>query len=164
MRQGGVPTQTLRLPDDYAIDGWGRRIKYIVDVPSTALGAFATIPYPDPSGGRLAVFSTYDYPAGVNRTLLTNLAAYVLISFGPDGNGAYPRTGGGTPIGAGTLNYDELANCNCAWNGSSNGGRTYDNSVYIQKAPTTDYTNRLNSFGDVVVYGTRATLTLPSEQ
>ena len=29
-REGMVPTRTLRLPDDYAIDSWGRRIMYAV--------------------------------------------------------------------------------------------------------------------------------------
>src|SRR5678810_638736 len=26
---GMVPTQTLGLPDDYAFDGWGRRMQYV---------------------------------------------------------------------------------------------------------------------------------------
>ena len=165
---GGVPTQTLRLPDDYGMDGWGRRIKYVVDTNFTAPGAFTTNPYPDttaPGGARLNVFNTRDVAGGgVHRTQLTNLAAYVLISFGPDGNGAFPRTGGTTSIGANTVNYDELTNCTCALDGTNSGQRVGMNPVYIQKAPTMNPANRFDNFGDVVVYGTRATLALPSEQ
>ena len=39
---GMVPTKTLRLPDDAAIDGWGRRIAYVVDNRLTATNAFTT--------------------------------------------------------------------------------------------------------------------------
>ncbi len=44
--EGMVPTVTPKLPDDYAIDGWGNRIMYSVDNRYTASNAFiySTIP------------------------------------------------------------------------------------------------------------------------
>ncbi len=159
---GMVPTQTLRLPDDYAFDGWGRRFRYVIDTAFTAPGAFTTIPFLDSAGVRMYVMNTISVP----RTNLTSTAAYTITSFGPDGHGAFPRNGGNTTISAGTdtnpvVNADTLKNCNCS---ATTGAQNTFDSVFIQRAPTTDPNNRLDNFDDVVVYATRATLALPSEQ
>ncbi len=80
--EGMVPTKTLRLPDDYAFDGYGRRIMYAVDARFTATNAFTSIPASN-IGTRMTVLDQSDNPK-------TTTAAYVLVSFGPDGFGAYP--------------------------------------------------------------------------
>ena len=42
MVSGMVPTKTLGLPDDYAFDSWGRRIRYAVDKRYTEWEGFST--------------------------------------------------------------------------------------------------------------------------
>jgi len=46
---GLLPTRTLKLPDDYAFDSWGRRIIYVVDGNSTVTDAFAELDDQDPT-------------------------------------------------------------------------------------------------------------------
>lgn len=46
---GLLPTKTLKLPDDYAFDSWGRRIMYVVDGNATVTDAFAELDGQDPT-------------------------------------------------------------------------------------------------------------------
>ena len=78
--EGGVPTKTLGLPDDYAFDGWGCWIMYAVSTAMTQGVAFSTIPATDVTT-RLTVNDA-------SGNAKTTKAAYVLVSFGPDGFGA----------------------------------------------------------------------------
>ncbi len=184
--EGMAPVASLHLPDDYALDGWGRRIMYTVDNRFTANGAL--IPYPNaitmigngvlantmntlPTTSGLSVgmrvygpkmpqaetiasitsstaitlttaicctatgysftFSTKPIPATAilvtdttqrmtvndqSGNPKTTRAAYVLVSFGANGHGAWPRNGAaiGSRISSGSNNPDELTNCNCS--------------------------------------------------
>lgn len=151
--EGMVPTKTLRLPDDYAFDGWGRRIMYAVSTAMTQQNAFITIPASDGTT-RMTVNDA-------SAHAITTMAAYVLASLGTYGHGAYPRGGGSTPINYGTTNTDHRNNCDCDINAVWTG---FD-GVFVQKTPTQDPTtpNYTNDFDDIVVYGTRNSLRSPTE-
>lgn len=151
--EGIVPTKTLRLPDGYAFDGWGRRIMYAVDTNFTANNAFSSIALGDATG-RLAIKDA----SGAARV---KNAAYVLLSSGANGHGAYPRVGGGTRIKTNSANTDELENCDC----NSSAVSTGLNGTFVQKMATQDAAtaNRTNDFDDIVAYGTRMSLRSPLE-
>ena len=149
-REGMVPTQALHLPDDYAFDGWGHRIMYVVNKDLTQAGAFNIVNGYDPT-----LRMTIKNEQGIAST---QLAAYVLISFGPDGHGAFPRKGGSTRINAGVVNADELNNCDC----STAVAATGLDGIFVQKSTTLNPSNTLDSFDDIVVYGTRVDLILQS--
>jgi prepilin-type N-terminal cleavage/methylation domain-containing protein len=158
--EGMVPTNALRLADDYAFDGWGRRIMYAVDARFTATSAFTNIPATD-TATRMTVLDQSDNPKSTT-------AAYVLLSMGPNGHGALPR-GTGTAnlnivssrINVGSVNTDEQNNCDC----SSGAVATGLNGVFVQKTATQDSTtpNHTDDFDDVVAFGTRSDLRSPLE-
>lgn len=66
--QGMVPFQTLRLPDDYAFDGWGNRIMYTVDKRYTDIDAFIT--YDFGSEGDIIIEGLIPTPATESATFL----------------------------------------------------------------------------------------------
>jgi len=152
--EGMVPVRTLKLPDDDAFDGWGRRIMYAVSKDMTQTGAFTIFPASDTTM-RMTMLN----PAGEFTSAPdTTYAAYVLISFGPDGHGGYSRSGSTTRLSSGSQNTDEKQNCDC----DSNAVTTGLNGVFIQKDPTLNSTNRADTFDDIVAYATRANLALQS--
>ncbi len=155
---GMVPTKTLRLPDDYAFDGWGRRIFYALDGQFTIVDAFTT--------GTTTSSITYDVtnaPTRItirrpldtlgNHAAVSSLTAYVLVSFGPNGHGAYGRLSQDR-IAVTSTNVFELKNCHCDTDGDDT---SFDN-IFYQGSPIIDTSNATNNFDDVVVYATRATL------
>lgn len=154
--EGMAPTKTLGLPDDYAFDGRGRRIMYAVDVGLTKYNAFAAVPAADTST-RMTI-------KDASGNAKTTRAAYVLLSYGPNGHGAYPRNGDGwTQISSGSVNADEWTNCSCDSGGYTNNSRF--TGTFVQKAPTQGpaMTDHTDDFDDVVVYGTRSDLRGPLE-
>lgn len=158
---GMVPTKTLRLPDDYAFDGWGRRIMYTANPSMTVVNAFSITPVTD-----ITQRITIKDASGHTKSPLPStvpLAIYVVMSFGPNGHGAWPHNGGTTRISTGSNNADELVNCACTNTAADNTVRTA--RTFIQKAPTQDPTigDHTNDFDDIVVYGTRADLRTPLE-
>jgi prepilin-type N-terminal cleavage/methylation domain-containing protein len=152
---GMVPTKTLHLPDDYAIDGWGRRILYAVDNRLTGSNAFTTYPITTTTTPFLTVNAS---KAGPTRTAV---ALYVLVSFGANGHGAWPQNVSSTAarITAGSVNIDEQTNCHC----DSTATASAFSKVFVQKTPTQNASNILDSFDDIVVYATRADLRTPTE-
>ena len=97
-------------------------------------------------------------------TAATTKAAYVLISFGPDGFGAYPRSGGATRIDTLSTNTYQKNNCDCQDSSGSIATTAFD-GVFVQKPATQDSTtpNHTNDFDDIVVYATRQELASPTE-
>lgn len=154
---GAVPTKTLRLPDDFVADGFGRRILYAVDTRLTYT-AEADTTYYTPS------FVTYP----VTNTVIGNItvrdadgndrttrAAYALVSFGKNGHGSYSRQGGSTTrINSGSTNSQELENCDCD---ASAAGTGFD-EVFVQRPLTDNASNKSNVYDDVVVYELRANI------
>ena len=138
---GMVPVRTLGLPDDYAIDGWGRRIMYAVDFTATSPPFTTNISLPDtggPSGWRIFIL---DY----NDNYKTTLALYALISYGPNGHGGFPRatdrsfifSGGGAPtVSSGLTNDHEILNCNCDPANAYAAGYPTDSAVMFTTFPS----------------------------
>jgi prepilin-type N-terminal cleavage/methylation domain-containing protein len=99
---GVVPVSTLQLPDDFMFDGWGRRIMYAVDrrLAHNQITNEGCLTANDDCfiallNNSLANDITINHTSG---GLLTSDAAYVLISYGENGHGAYPKNGGSTRI------------------------------------------------------------------
>lgn len=138
---GMVPTKTLSLPDDYAVDGWGRRIMYMVDVNMTAASGAANIPVTDSSTTRITV-------KDATGAAKTSSAVYLLLSYGKNGQGGYNRSGSSTRLGSISSDADELTNCHCNANGTSG---TFS-STFVQKPAT------IGVFDDLVLYAARADL------
>lgn len=139
---GMVPTKTLALPDDYAIDGWGRRILYAVDVNITAQSGASNIPVSDSSISRITVNDA----SGAAKT---TAAVYLLLSHGKNGHGGYNRSGGSTRFANYTsADATELTNCHC----DSSAAATAFSATFVQKAAS------VTAFDDIVVYATRADL------
>ena len=149
-REGMVPVRSLKLADDYAFDGWGRRIMYAVAMDMTQTNAMGLVSASDPTT-RMTI---KDSVGAVN----TNQAAYVLLSFGPNGHGSYPRYGGSTRLNVGSINTDEQQNCNCDVNANNTGL----SGIFVQKDPTENSASYFNSFDDIVVYATRIDMSLPT--
>jgi prepilin-type N-terminal cleavage/methylation domain-containing protein len=159
--QGMVPITALRLSDDYAIDGWGRRIMYTVDARFTVTNALtsAVIPATD-TGYRITVNDQSGHAQ-------TTMAAYVLVSFGPNGHGAYPRNGAaiGSRINSASNHPDELTNCDC--NSSAGSNSTIPAGTFVQEPPN-QYSGHLGDptyyFDDLVAFATRSQLASPTER
>ncbi len=104
---GGVPNVALGLPDDYAFDGFGHRVTYVVDKRATDKGSCAVL-----QGGETPVSTYYgdveirDAAAG---TLISN-TMWALISHGQDAHGAFPLQGQGTAGGYSVANRIQTGN------------------------------------------------------
>ncbi len=107
VRIGSVPTRTLNLPDEMAIDGWGNRFTYAVTINQANLD-------PTPNVGTL-----YRNDGGVIRiadstgTEFVTDAHYALISHGVSGIGSFNLAGNlTTPCRTGAADpLDERTNC-----------------------------------------------------
>lgn len=112
---GMVPVRTLGLPDNFAGDAWNDKITYAVNWNLTdGPGSYANPVIAGPSvhygtvGARQ--FATRG-PAAEPGSALNNVAAYVLVSHGPDGRGAYPVDGTAAVGTCGSTAADS-ENCN----------------------------------------------------
>ena len=135
--EGGVPVRTLNLSDEFAVDGWGRKIAYAVWAPITGTSAFVNYGIYSNCGA----INVHDAAA----TTRTTLADYVLLSYGANGHGGYLPNG--TRMNAGSLDADEQTNCHCSATASNN---AYS-ATYVQKDVTVDTAgNSLYTFDDIV--------------
>lgn len=150
VREGMVPTKTLQLPDDVAFDGWGRRFMYVVSREMTQTGAFAIITTYD-TRTRISIKDT-------QNSVKSSIVCQALISFGPNGHGAYPRNGGSSRINAGSTNTSELDNCDCNSSAAASGVDAF----FVQKDPTLNPADKLDSFDDIVIVSSRGDYMLPS--
>jgi type II secretory pathway pseudopilin PulG len=148
--EGAVPVRTLNLPDEFQWDGWGRKFGYAIWTPYAA-AATSTASYPgflvygpaQNCGGM-----TVENAGHSSRTAAT---AYVLISYGPDGHGAYLKNG--TQYLMGSDNADELTNCHCT--STAPNTATYT-GTYVQEEPNqVSAADSLNVFDDIVRYKDR---------
>lgn len=114
MRAGAVPVRTLSLSPDMAFDEWGNRFVYAIienfgyeyDIwVEDANIANRTILVEDETG------AVHPISANINAVTNQSTVGYVILSHGPNGLGAYNRTGtrkAGCVVGR-TLEYQ---NCN----------------------------------------------------
>lgn len=141
---GIIPTKTLGLPDDQAIDGWGRRFTYVIDYRL----ANNTTTNGTCSGNSNCFQATTNGSITVNDasgTARTTQAVYVLISHGKNGHGAYLRNGSATRLDNDSTDTDEQQNSMYDQNGVN---ITPYNDTFVQKTSTT-------TFDDVVRYKLR---------
>ncbi len=133
---GAVPTKTLALPDEYALDEFGRRYTYVVDKRATEKIACSTLQnYPTNNGtGGVRINDA----SGV----LKENVMWALISHGLDGHGAFPAAGStvANRMNVGVADADSLDNAsvNAAF------ATSFDN-VFVKKEKT-------SAFDDVTYY------------
>ncbi len=118
--EGMVPVRTLNLPADYAYDAWGHRINYVIDRRFAHKGTVATSLGPlTSSTTELSSYNTtragdiqvYNQSAsGKNRVDggPDDGPAALLISYGPNGYGAYLKNGQRVP--STSASQDERSN------------------------------------------------------
>jgi prepilin-type N-terminal cleavage/methylation domain-containing protein len=143
--EGAVPVTTLGMPNDFMYDGWGNHISYAVNTNMTGLSAFAKIPAPLVCGN----IRVNDVNGNARSGGVTGGAIYALISHGPNGHGAYSRNG--KTVSAGSVNANEFLNCHCNSSGVYAPPPWYT-PTFVQADPSSDPTNSLNSFDDIVMY------------
>lgn len=140
---GMLPVRSIGLPDSYAYDPWGGRFLYAVDSRITGTNAFTTYNVTNTTIGAMTVYDGADTPVA-----RTTKAIAVLVSFGPNGHGAYQY--GGAQKDTGSTNAHELENCAGAATGC-----TFNTDFYMH-ANTVSTSSALDSFDDIVRYYTRA--------
>lgn len=101
---GVVPTATLGLAPSVMMDGWNRRITYVVDSRMTKAATYASTD-PDSDTGFINIL-----PAA-GAVFTTDKAVLALISHGQNGHGAW-RAKGGEPLDKETDDADENENIN----------------------------------------------------
>jgi prepilin-type N-terminal cleavage/methylation domain-containing protein len=146
--EGAVPVKTLKLPDDYVVDGWGRRFDYAADGTLTAYNAFDTVAVND-TQVRFTIVPTI-----TSVMTITSYPVYVLISYGEDGHGAFTREGSATILNTSNSD-DQNENCDCDSSGNRNGAI---NSTFVQRPIEVNKDNPDLTFDDIVTYGARADL------
>ncbi len=127
---GAVPTKTLQIADDFAYDAWGRRITYYIAPPCSDVESFVDSSM-CPSLSGITVNSAANTP-------ITTSAAFVLVSHGQNGFGAWSHNGGKKKIALKTASAEEIEN-------------TDDDAVFVQRSLGRDY-------DDIVSYSTRPLL------
>ncbi len=126
---GMVPVKSLNLPDAYALDGYGRRIMYIVDKRATLANA---------ASPTTSIESCYDLQLYGNKgdieivstttdTIIKDYVMWALISYGKTGHGAFSAQGGATRIDADSTLLDDDALLN----------------AFVDSSFVTDFTGRL---------------------
>ena len=143
VNEGAVPVRALGLPDEFQVDGWGRKFTYAVAVPMTGVNAFVNYGMQANCGA-----ITVKNAGHANRT---QVADYVLMSYGPNGHGGYLKNG--TRYYSGSDNADEWTDCHC--NAAANTGYS---ATYVQEDPNqTSSGDSKSAYDDIVRYkGARA--------
>lgn len=133
---GMVPVRTLGLPDEYALDGWNRRIMYEIDVTATNTRSCRNRQY---GGANGAVQIQSSYSSDTSNTI--DYSMWALVSYGKDGHGAYTLQGSSTRNNV-YLSSDSDTLNNAAVNSSFVNSFT---GKLVKKTPT-------STFDDIVWY------------
>ena len=148
---GTVPTKALGLDDEYMYDGWNRRFTYAVDTRATATctAPCITCAFVNYNIADATVGFTVNDSAGTART---SNAWYVLVSHGPNGHGAFLRSG--TRYNSSSSNASEQLNCHC----NSSAASTGLTAVFVDKALTESSADNFDRYDDIVRYALRSQL------
>ena len=141
--EGAVPTKSLNLPDEFAFDGWGNRIRYAATLFYTETDSFKKS-LPNDTCGTVSILDG----TGASN-FRTQDAVYALTSHGPNGHGAYTRSG--AIKNAGSANTDEQRNCSC----NSSAIATTFTSTYTQRGIYQNPASSSDVFDDIVEYQLR---------
>lgn len=171
---GTLPFALLGLPEEMETDPWGNRFTYAMDLVGASVGATVTVPvlnyYNAQSGiGRITIKDEY---AG---NTLTSSAIAVLVSHGPNGNGAFPygsisatqrrahlgATSGTSAASPGTADRNELQNCHCPYTGTV-AAASFDN-IFIQRPYGKSSSSNVDYFDDTVRYWRRSDFVSPAD-
>ncbi len=130
---GSVPTNTLKLPLDMMLDGWGNRFVYALPKAMCGVVNYGVIVTPYYFENQNMGLVTILDASGATRT---NSAAYVLLSNGSNGYGAWPKNGGvASSIGSASANEIENSHSGGTWNAifvSSEPSSTFDDIVHYK--------------------------------
>ncbi len=140
---GAVPVATLGLPDAYAADAWTNKFLYAVGMEFVGSPTSYEV-----SDGPITVM--YGDVSGTNYAITTDragdpgaAAAYVVLSHGPDGKGAYPLNGTAVGKACGATTNNDVANCD-------------DTDATFYDTEYNDGTNAPTFFDDYVVWSSNA--------
>lgn len=137
---GGVPTKTLGLPDEFAFDGWGRRIYYHVDPDATVAATFS-----DTTTGTIRVNDA----TGAARS---TTGVYALVSAGRNGHGAFLRAGGTARMNSGSVNVDEHENCQTTGTVCAGTAAAYNGTLVQKMESATNPNDPATRFDDILIY------------
>ncbi len=129
VRIGGVPFYALGLQDEYLADAWYKR--YLYAVPESFISTVS-----DSDTGIITVLDG-------NATSIADDIAWVLLSHGPTGKGAYSAKGGVVAT---------------ACSGSDKDGENCDADGIFTDAPYNDGDISANFFDDIILWGDVASL------
>lgn len=128
---GGVPTKTLGLPDEFAIDGYGRRMVYMVDARVTVNAGCMALQN-NHLLGALALSSTDTFATGTYDHVM-----WALLSYGKDGQGAIGIQGAALTNRIKTKNTDASTLNNAFYNALQ--ATSYAPSGLVNKASTASF-------------------------
>lgn len=135
---GMIPVRTLKLPEDLAFDGWHRKFSYVV---SEGMGSNKSFDDPNYAGEIVVVDLTGREKTSVNALDQHKQGgAYVIVSHGPNGTGAWLKDSTAAPSSA---SGDEAENADHS-----------TDKRYIQDRATA-------TFDDIVSYKRKYDLKLP---
>ncbi|AIF81580.1 prepilin-type N-terminal cleavage/methylation domain-containing protein [endosymbiont of Acanthamoeba sp. UWC8] len=144
---GAVPTRTLGLPDEYMIDGWGNKLEYS---PSPYL-------YKNYNEDNLGNYLGTDAVIVVNNengTAIESNAAYIIISRGANGYGAYNAYSSNRNAYPPASLPIERGNMEC--NNSSCGASVFDANYQLSNSPANSddilvYKNKTDFINDCFI-------------
>ncbi|MCD8493844.1 MAG: type II secretion system GspH family protein [Alphaproteobacteria bacterium] len=138
VRIGALPTRSLNLPDEYAFDGWDNRFTFAV----SAHMAETPVLYRTGKGAIFMLDSSGSASTNTGYSLTTpeGTAMYVIVSHGPDGQGAYARAA----TAPSTL-------CIPA-SGADQQSENCDNDAYFKDTTLTSNAGNTQRFDDIVFY------------
>jgi len=122
---GSLPFKTLGLPKELSMDGYDAKISYAVDSKLTMSNDFCTL------DGSITV---QDY----NNNLISDKAAYVIVSHGEDTKGGYNSTSGAL-----------LAACDTA----AKDGENCDNDMVFRLSELNTNATSTNYYDDIIAFG-----------
>ena len=140
---GSVPTRTLGLPDEYALDGYGRRMQYVVDLGATRADSCHDMQVTGGSGN----IHIKDTAAAATDS---DTVMWALMSYGHDGHGAFPANGGSMANRFDTGSGD-ADTANNAFAASGIMGTSTFSGTLVRKEKTTDANGKV-LFDDKVWY------------